>query len=510
VTPSPFLPDQDYARFRRLIDEESGLDFPPSRRSHLEHAIKQAMTRSNLPDVSNLYERLREEGGRSDLESLVATLTVGETHFFRNRPQFEALENRILPELIRRRAQERRLRIWSAGCSSGEEPYSLAMLLDRLVPNLADWNLLILATDIDRRALRKAHEGSYSPWSFREVPGHIEARYFTTHGRHREVVPRIRDMVTFEYLNLVGDEYPSLLSNTNAMDLVLCRNVLIYFREDVVHTVVGRLYEAISDEGWLLVGHSEPSQLLFDRFSVQNFPGTTVYRKTEADSRKRSPVEPKTSARVGAGPSAPSSRRETRRPPRSPTQSRPQATGRLAEGTSSEVDACEEALKMWSSGRVEEALHALETVAAEETKDARPAYLVAKIHAGRLDVAAAEAWIESALTRDPLFAPAHYLRGLVSEEEGHPDEAVASLRRCIYADPRWPLGHFALAGSLLRLGEKRRATKALHNMEQLLEGRPVDEPIVEGDGITVSRLRELATIQKEIFGLEATTSGGHN
>src|SRR6185436_7889858 len=132
--------------------------------------------------------------------------------------------------------------------------------------------------DINRQALAKARRGLYSQWSFREVPAEIQANYFISHSQPHsqppslEVAPRLLYLVTTAYLNLVEDTYPSLLTNTHAMDLILCRNVFIYFREPVIRRVVGRFHDALAEAGWLIVGHAEPSQAVFQQFTVRNFP----------------------------------------------------------------------------------------------------------------------------------------------------------------------------------------------------------------------------------------------
>src|SRR5262249_24082640 len=162
-------------------------------------------------DLDALYAQLASAEGRPALDELLEALTIGETHFFRNRAQFAALESHILPELIARRRDTRQLRVWSAGCASGEEPYSLAIAIERQLPDVADWQVLILATDINRQALEKARRGVYGAWSFREVPPEVQASYFIPRGREFEIVPRVRERVTFAYLNLAAEGYPSLL-----------------------------------------------------------------------------------------------------------------------------------------------------------------------------------------------------------------------------------------------------------------------------------------------------------
>jgi chemotaxis protein methyltransferase CheR len=172
----------DLVRFRDLVREASGLELPDARDPDLQRALHQALVATGLPDADALHRRLRSGEGRRALEAFVGDLSVGETHFFRNRPQFQALERHILPEIIDRRRHSRRLRLWSAACSTGEEPYSLAMLLERLLPDRSRWDVRILATDINQAALERARSGRYGAWSFREVPDDVAAAYFIRRG----------------------------------------------------------------------------------------------------------------------------------------------------------------------------------------------------------------------------------------------------------------------------------------------------------------------------------------
>ena len=164
---STSLSAADHARFSALVRQASGIEVPEIRRAALENAVAQALAASGTDSLDELAGLLASESGRPQLERLVEALTIGETHFFRNEPQFKALTETILPEIIARRRAERRLRIWSAGCSTGEEAYSLAIALESLLPNIDQWNLHLLATDINRQSLLRAQAGVYSPWSFR-------------------------------------------------------------------------------------------------------------------------------------------------------------------------------------------------------------------------------------------------------------------------------------------------------------------------------------------------------
>jgi chemotaxis protein methyltransferase CheR len=504
------LSEVDYNRFHDLVRAKTGLDLPESRRVDLEQAVQQLLAETNSPGTEILYRLLLANSRpNSALDALIAKVTVGETYFFRNRPQFEALARHILPNLIERRKETRTLRVWSAGCASGEEPYSLAILLQRLLPDIARWSVLILATDINPRALEQARRASYGAWSFREVVPDIQANYFMPRGRELEVTPRIREAVTIAYLNLVEDVYPSLLTNTNAMDLILCRNVLMYFRQETIRRVVGRLHEALAPGGWLVVGHAEPTQTIFQQFLVHNFPGTVVYQKQVEQSLpqptwvKQWPslveVTRKPPENVTAFDAAPHSFREM---PASRSEST-KATGTLVaqpQGPSGSYGkpTSQEALAQWEMGQPDEALRLLKALANSKRGDAYTSYLIAKIHANLLELEAAEGWIDRALQNAPFFAPAHYLRALILQEQSQLARATESLRCCVYADPHFVLGHFAQAGLFARLGQRRRQLKALDNVTRLLATCKREDLVPEGDGLTVGRLIELVALHREL------------
>jgi chemotaxis protein methyltransferase CheR len=195
-----------------------------------------------------------ENAGRATVND-AAPLINGETFFFRDHGQFDLLRLRILPELIERRRSAKTLRLWSAGCASGEEAYSLAMLVDMLLPERGDWNIFILGSDIDETALVKARLGRYRQWSFRMVQPALIQRYFRQQGDEWILDERIRRMVTFRAGDLIGDSIPA--DELGSMDLILCRNVFIYFDSDDVTAVAEKLAAALSEGGYLMTAHTE-------------------------------------------------------------------------------------------------------------------------------------------------------------------------------------------------------------------------------------------------------------
>ena len=258
------------------------LHFPRERWHDLERGIRSAAPELGFKDVESCIRWLISSPlTRNQIEILASHLTVGETYFFRDKRSFEILEEHILPELIRsRRGTEQRLRIWSAGSATGEEPYSIAILLNKIIPDLKDWNVTILATDINPHFLQRASEGTYSEWSFRDTPRWLKERYFKkTEASRFEIRTPVKQMVTFSYLNLAEDTYPSFLNNTNAMDIIFCRNVLMYLAPERARRVIRNLYRSLVDGGWLIVSPSETSHVLFSQFVTVNFPSVILYKK---------------------------------------------------------------------------------------------------------------------------------------------------------------------------------------------------------------------------------------
>ncbi len=256
-------------QLRELIASNMGLYFPEERLSDLNRGIRCAASDLGFQNVEECKKWLVSSPlTQKKIDILASHLTVGETYLFREKPVLKVLRETIFPELIQSRSgTNRRLRIWSVGCATGEEPYSIAILLDRLIPDIHAWNIMILATDINVGSLHRASKGRYKTWSFRETSPEIIAKYFrkTTDG-YFEIIPRIKKLVKFNYLNICKDTYPSLLSDTNAIDMIFCRNVLMYFDFVRQKRAVQSLFRSLVDSGWLVVSPCEASPKLFSQF----------------------------------------------------------------------------------------------------------------------------------------------------------------------------------------------------------------------------------------------------
>ncbi len=477
--------DAELSLFENLVHKRSGIMLRTRRVDLSEHVIN-LMEETRAQSPRDLYALMQSQPtGHQLQDKLVESLTVSETHFFRNRPQIEALEQHILPELIRRNRESRTLRIWSAGCATGEEPYTIAMLLHRLLPDLAMWKISLLASDLNASSLEKAREGLYGAWSFRQIPDHYKECYFTPDGRKFRIASHIVSMVHFVRMNLVEPSYPSLAGATASLDLILCRNVFIYFDEATTQAIVHRFHQSLAERGWLVVGHAEPSQKIFAAFATRDFPGAVLYQKcSTADSSFD--VDHRNIPVAWTAPALDAPLPESNRSPATHTE--PPRVRADSKSKSSVDELLAEVEALIAGRRHAQALVALEAIHVTYPKLAQACYLSARVHAVQAHWREAAASIEQAVKLAPLNASAHYLQGLILKESDDFGGAVESFRHCTYLEPAHALAHYLMAVSLRHLGADARAEKTMERAASALQGLPADDAVRDGDGLTVGQL----------------------
>ena len=272
------LSRQTFNRLRDLVREHAGIDFPDEKRYLLESRVKPRLLAQEVPDFETYADRL-EQGDTREIARLVNAVTINETAFFRHPSQFEALEDTILPELVRLHQQERSgpMRLWSAACSAGDEAYSLAILIrDTIGPRHPRMEYEIVGTDIDTEVLEEARAGRYRKRSVRNVPPAYLRDYFDRSGEAFVVDPAIRDMVEFRPLNLTDAQDMRRMRN---FDLIMCANVLIYFNETSKKNVLQGLYRSLRPGGYLFVGGSEALGELDVPLEPVRHEGALAYRR---------------------------------------------------------------------------------------------------------------------------------------------------------------------------------------------------------------------------------------
>lgn len=473
------LPDPLLSRLSSLIEAQLGLHFPPQRWAELDRKFDAVARDFECEDSASCLRWLESSPlSKSQIEILASHLTVGETYFFRERPSFDALREHILPLLVRsRQGTERRLKIWSAGCSTGEEPYSIAILLSQALPNWENWHLTILGTDINARFLQRAKAGVYREWSFRRIAQEIKTRFFKrTAAGYFEILPRIRETVGFSYLNLVEDTYPSLLNGTTAMDIIFCRNVLMYLAEERRQEVIQRLYRSLVDGGWLILGLSEVSSVLLEPFVTVRHGNAVVYRKERPLDRPVQEVEPVVPP--AASKIVTARRHEPLPEVRAPVQEKIQPSP------------YEGALALFEQGLYAEAAARLDIAAGSNTtvRHARDIALLVRAYANQGKLTEALAWCEKGIMADKQDPSFHYLRATIMQEQGRLEEAVHSLRRTLYLDRDFVLAHFTLGNIARQQGNRADSERHFENVLSILSAWGDEQTVPQSEGMTAGRL----------------------
>lgn len=476
----------DLLSLRDLLEEKTGLYLPVEKLDRLEGLFtdRSGILRSISPQQVFHAITAGSREGASYLNNLVAELATNETYFFRTSPHFDALRDYLLPELMQaKRSQEKKtLRVWSAGCSTGEEPYSVAILLIDNFPGLHDWEMTILATDIDLDALERAQAAVYRPWSFRGVEPDIIKKYFCPmKGECYRVDDRIRSLVTFRTLNLKSDPYPSLLNYTTDLDIILCRNVTIYFRLETNQKIIRSLYNCLNEGGFLLTGAVEHSHEIYKDFEARVFPQTVIYQKLQSKNLNRKAIPPLL--------------------PLSPVREFPRPTSEQAKideasDKESKRDPVYEALDLIYQGELDRALVLLAGEAEKNREDSRVFFLLGQISADRHHLSEASYWLLRTLALDPLHLWAHYFLGLVWIEEGKRDAALQSFKKAIYIEPNFALGYFYLGKIYKEQGQIEKARKSLAVTKRLLSSTPLSDTLRGANGITAQQL--LTLVDREL------------
>lgn len=287
--------------FTQLVANQTGLKIREDDQSSFSTKVLSRTKALKLSCPEAYYQLLASKTNASlqEWQNLAILLTNPESFFLRDKNQFSLLKNHILPELISRKQNTKTIRVCSAGCSTGEEPYSLAILFRELIPNIESWNLTILGVDINSVSLEKAKTGVYRSWSFRGVDAKIQKAYFKQSHDRYSLLSDVKNMTVFEILNLVKDPFPDQNSKLRDMDLILCRNVFIYFEETAIAQVLDKFYNSLQPLGYLITGHAELHHQNLGKFQPKVFPEALIYQRPEANVHFP-PVLPSTSARDSA------------------------------------------------------------------------------------------------------------------------------------------------------------------------------------------------------------------
>ena len=481
----------------RFITQRTGIVIQDHQLKNLREVVARACRRYGYSDCRPYLAAMEaDQLVTPELEFLIAGITVGESYFFRDEESMDLLRNELLPQLIaqKRASGNLSLRIWSAGCSMGQEIYTLAMMLEDLLPDRKNWNLHLLATDINTEALRLGVHGQYDNWSFRATPAAVRGRFFVPAGHDFAIKPALRKSVKFAYLNLAEDPFPSVLSETHHMDLILCRNVFIYLAPQVAQCIMAKFADALVDDGLLLLG---PSDLV--GWSAPDFdyiPGNKTYYFRRQD--QAAIAKPHAAALPGQPPHKPSAPIRPNQAQLLLRQRTPGHTPQQAKAKQATACDFDEVTALLRAEHWRDAL-ALLTRWPEDQVNAKIKYCQAAALANLGEMNQALQACATGITLDPTEKHVYLIQGIVLNELDRPEEAIAALRKAIYLDHLFLEAHYQLGQLLLHTGQAAAGRKSLHNALQLaVQGDPERE-LHNAMGMTYRRFAHILRNEIEMY-----------
>ena len=499
------LDQRSIGQFSRLITGRIGLHFDETKFDFLGDVLRARMEAKKCVAFDEYAHLLGSNKGREEFRALAEQLTVGETFFFRNADNFRAFTELQLPDRLRANAATKRLRILSAGCSSGDEAHSIAILLRETVPDIAGWDVRITGIDLNPAILAKASAGKYSEWSLRVTPDETRRKYFQQDGRGFVLNSDIRKMVSFQERNLT--EPDATFWHAHSYDVIFCRNVLMYFTTEIMQQVVRRLHTALVPGGYLFLGHAETLRGISQDFHLCHTHGTFYYQRREDGERHRD------SDTFERRLNAPNSTDSTGRIELDPTMpwadAIQQASARIASlgrGGSASPDAwgteANAPQPVWNFDGVLDAMRnerfvdalalllALPSVAHGEP-DAMLMRAALLVNCGRIHDA--EETCRALITLDELNAGAYYLMALCREHSGDVGAAIEHDRYAIYLDPDFAMPHLHLGLISTRVGDREEAERELARALDLLAREDSSRLLLFGGGFSRKTLLQVCS-----------------
>jgi chemotaxis protein methyltransferase CheR len=484
--------------FLQLITERTGILLHDHQLQSLHTTIDKACLLFGYTSKADYLRALSAGTSLSpQFEFLVSGITVGESYFFRDTAQIELLRDYLLPEIIsrKRQAKDYSLRVWSAGCSNGPEIYSLVILLHETLPDLMDWTMHFLATDINSDALTKGIQGHYREWFLRATPKEIKDKYFVQVGNDYVLDKHICDHVQFTYLNLSEDVFPSILSQTQAMDIILCRNVFIYIEPNVVQHIMNRFASCLVPDGLLLLGPSDH----------MNWTGKTMkyvlYRDTSYFRKLLLLHEMNTDLQTGSI----SSPEDTPISGNVETLSKEHLKSvifekKVAKKTHENIELdLRQIVQMVRDERWQDVLMAVEQAENEVGASAELWQIKgnALANLGQLD-ASLQACRQS-LELNPSDQYTFLIQGIVQLEQGNPQQAELAFRRAIYLDHAFVEAHYYLGLLHLCIGKQNVGLKNLANALALAEQGDPQKELHSLEGMNYRRFAEILRNEISIY-----------
>ncbi|MBI5418026.1 tetratricopeptide repeat protein [Candidatus Poribacteria bacterium] len=477
------LTEQDFTLFQKLLIEESGIYFDKDRNKTLSTVLCDRIQNLKLESYYDYYVFLKSSyEGKQELKKLLDLITIGETYFFRNTPQFDALMKFVLPEIIKNKNNSihKSIRIWSAGSSKGDEAYSIAIAIMETLHDYENWDISILGTDINRDVLNEAREAIYIEKDIEHLPKEYLIKYFNKINGRYLLNDNVKKLVTFEYHNLAKDMF--IMNKMINLDIIFCRNVTIYFNLETTKKIIDNFYNCLSKNGYLFIGHSETLWKLTNKFEIIEFAQTFVYKKAHQIIAEKNKSSFAYIPEINLKDIIPSKNKcEKINPAEKPKNSQ---TDEIVNCES----LCKKATRFFLEKKYENALTLFNNIIEKDKNYVQAYYGKATILANQAKYDEAIIVLKKAIELDNLYLDAYYLLGVLLYKIGNFKEAEQYFKKVIYIDPEIALAYFNLGNLYLQEREIGKAIKQFNNAIRLLNISERNKPLKFGEDFNIDLL----------------------
>jgi chemotaxis protein methyltransferase CheR len=470
-----------------VINRRLGIVVKSSQLNDLRKIVADACSKLKITEKDYLKTLNSANSDSSIMKNLINCITIGETYFFRDEKQMQLIKQTVLPNIINRKRERNDLsiRIWSAGCASGEELYSIIIMLNELLADKKDWQLYFLGTDINSRVLQKALAGEYGEWSMRAISDYYKNKYLKKEGLTYQLDKTIIDQAQFHYLNLNNNSYPSIINGTSALDLILCRNVLIYFDAEHTRDIMKKFSMSLVEDGYLLLGASDPVHLDDTRLVLQPEHGKLLCLR-EAQPTITTPIH--VTLAVVENPVKKTVPKPATKPVK-PIVNKPT-----------------ELTQLIKQRRWPELLNLVDAYPKEKylTADVLSAKAQALANLGHLKEAAE--CCELSLKLDSIRLETYFTYAMILNGLADLKHAEAALRKTLFLDRDFVLGHYQLGLMLMRNNDLASGLKSLKNAYTITQQKNPAQSVPGYEDLTYGKLTDI--LQEEIS-LHEIGSGAH-
>ncbi|MEO5361420.1 MAG: tetratricopeptide repeat protein [Nitrospirota bacterium] len=489
------------AYIQEFISERTGLSVSDK---DLKSTVTSRMKDLGFEYVDEYCRFLETDTPKSkdEWKQLCQIITTGESFFFRDKGQFYLIRNTVIKDILNTNKDRRTLRIWSAGCSTGEEPYSLAITVLELLPDLNHWDVIIIGSDINEDAIEKARKGLYSDWSFRMVDPTIISTYFKRRKDMYELDEQVRRLVVFKPLNLIRDNFPDTAAGICDIDLIICRNVFIYFQPENIALALGKLSQTLNKAGYLITGHAELQSVKLPSGLVPiTYPQSVVYRRLidrpVEELRQQEIFKPvkqisviniKKNVKIDMPVSAPQKTTSYKKAAAYSDKVKNDLKVLPGEALYAEAQA------MYKEGKYPLVIDKAERFLKDNPRHYGAHVLAAQAYANTGDLERAAVYCTNAIGINSLRKEPYYMLAHIAEEQGNTDQAVEMFKRVIYLDAGCVPAYIELSTIYEHEGDTKRGFKLRESAVKILEGLPADSSVEFYDDMKAGEL--LAHLKK--------------